>query len=94
LARAYCALLWAREKARPSAWRWKQTRSAIILDDRPARRLAQALGVPIIGTLGVLLAARQRDFLPALRPSLEALAQYDFRIAPELYKQILLDAGE
>ena len=30
----------------------------LIVDDRPARRLAQALGTPIIGTLGVLFAAK------------------------------------
>jgi uncharacterized protein len=66
----------------------------LILDDRPARRLAQALGLPIIGTLGVLLAAKQRNLLPAIRPRLDALLQHDFRIAPALYDQILLDAGE
>lgn len=66
----------------------------LILDDRPARRLAQALGLSIIGTLGVLLAAKQRNLLPSVRPSLAALLQFDFRIAPGLYDQILLDAGE
>lgn len=66
----------------------------LILDDRPARRLAQALGLSIIGTLGVLLAAKQRNLLPAVQPSLAALLQFDFRIAPALYDQILLDAGE
>lgn len=66
----------------------------LIVDDRPARRLAQALGLPIIGTLGVLLAAKQRNLLPAVQPSLAALLQFDFRIAPVLYDQILRDAGE
>ncbi|MGH7137585.1 MAG: DUF3368 domain-containing protein [Pirellulales bacterium] len=66
----------------------------LILDDRPARRLAQALGLSIIGTLGVLLAAKQRNLLPAVRPSLAALLQFDFRIAPALYDQVLRDAGE
>lgn len=66
----------------------------LILDDRPARRFAQALGLPILGTLGVLLAAKQRNLLPAIRPSLDALLQYDFRVAPALYDHILLDAGE
>ena len=66
----------------------------LILDDRPARRLAQALGLPIIGTLGVLLAAKQHNLLPAIRPSLDALLQHDFRIAPALYDQIISDAGE
>lgn len=66
----------------------------LLLDDRPARRLAQALGLSIIGTLGILLAAKRRNFLPAIRPSLDALVRYDFRIAPTLYDQILRDAEE
>ena len=32
----------------------------VILDDLPARRLAHALGLRVIGTLGVLLAAKRR----------------------------------
>ncbi|MDQ3815832.1 MAG: DUF3368 domain-containing protein [Armatimonadota bacterium] len=66
----------------------------LILDDRPARRLAQALGLSIIGTLGVLVAAKQRNFLTTICPSLDALLQYDFRISSTLYDQILLDVGE
>ena len=65
-----------------------------ILDDRPARRLAYALGIPIIGTLGLLLAAKQRKLLRAVRPCLDALTQHDFWIAPSLYEQVLRDAGE
>ena len=46
----------------------------IILDDRPARRLAQSLGLPIIGTLGILLTAKRHNLLPELRPALECLS--------------------
>lgn len=66
----------------------------LILDDRPARRLAQALQIPVIGTVGILLAAKHRSLLPAVRPSLDALIQQEFRISPRLYEQILIDAGE
>ncbi len=66
----------------------------VILDDRPARRLAHALRLPVIGTLGILLTAKQRNLLSAVRPCLDALLQRDFRIAPALHEQILIDAGE
>lgn len=66
----------------------------LILDDRPARQLAQALNLPIIGTLGVLLAAKRHGLLPAIRPCLDALLQYSFRITPALYNLALRDAGE
>jgi predicted nucleic acid-binding protein len=66
----------------------------VILDDRPARRLAQALQVPVVGTVGILVAAKRRGLLPAVRPSLDALLQHDFRISQRLYEQVLADAGE
>lgn len=66
----------------------------LILDDRPARRLAQALQVPVIGTVGILLVAKRRNLLPTIRPSLDALLQHDFCISRRLYEQVLIDAGE
>ncbi|MBA3945989.1 MAG: DUF3368 domain-containing protein [Herpetosiphonaceae bacterium] len=66
----------------------------VILDDRPARRLAQALHLPVIGTIGILVAAKRRNFLPAVRPSLDALVQHNFRISQRLYEQVLFDVKE
>lgn len=66
----------------------------IILDDRPARRLAQSLSLPVIGTLGTLLLAKKKNLIPAIKPCLEELLRFDFRIAPVLYEQVLKDAGE
>jgi predicted nucleic acid-binding protein len=66
----------------------------VILDERPARRLAQALGLPVIGTLGVLLASKRRSLLPAVRPCLDALVNVGFHISPGLYDLVLVDAGE
>jgi len=66
----------------------------MILDDRPARRLAQSLSLPVVGTLGILLLAKRKHLLPALKPCLEELSRFDFRIAPALYEQVLEAAGE
>jgi predicted nucleic acid-binding protein len=66
----------------------------VILDERPARRLAQALGLPVIGTLGVLLASERRGFLSAVRPCVDALVNFGFHISPGLYDLGLADAGE
>jgi len=40
----------------------------IILDDLAARRFARQRGLPVIGTLGVLLEARRSNLIPAVRP--------------------------
>jgi predicted nucleic acid-binding protein len=66
----------------------------VILDDRPARRLAQSLSLSVIGTLGVLLAAKRKGLLPAVQPCLDDLVATGFRITPELYDALLADAGE
>ena len=66
----------------------------LILDDRPARRLAISLGIPVIGTLGILLAAKRKGLLTALKPVLNELMQMGFFVAPALYRQVLSDGGE
>jgi uncharacterized protein len=68
--------------------------SWVILDDRPARRLAQSLGLTVIGTLGILLAAKRRGLLPAVRPCLDELIRYGFHVSADLCEQILRAAGE
>ncbi len=66
----------------------------VILDDRPARRLAKALGLPIIGTAGVLLLAKRKGLLVSIKPELDALIGFGFRISQRLYNQMLSAAGE
>jgi uncharacterized protein len=66
----------------------------VILDERTARRLAQDLGLPIIGVLGILLASKQKGLIPLVRPILDALVRNRFRITPELYEWLLNETGE
>lgn len=68
--------------------------SLLIIDERPARRLASVLNIPVIGTLGILLKAKSIGLIPELESLLESLLQYDFRISPTLYEQVLKSAGE
>jgi len=39
--------------------------SLVILDERPARKLALVLGLPVVGTAGILLAAKRANLIPA-----------------------------
>ena len=66
----------------------------LLVDERAARRIAEALGLPVIGTLGVLLAARRRGEVDAIRPLVEALQQQGFWIAPSLVERVIAAAGE
>ncbi len=66
----------------------------IILDDLAARHKAEALGLPVIGTLGILLKAKDAGHLPAIKPLLDLLRANGFHMSNDLYEQVLQDAGE
>ena len=66
----------------------------LLLDDLPGRELASSLGLPVLGTLGVLLRAKRHGLLPRIRPHLDALVRVRFRMSPALYASILRDSGE
>lgn len=66
----------------------------VILDDRPARRRARALGLSVTGTAGVLVIAKQRGIVPSVRPLLDELRAAGLRLDDELYRVVLVAAGE
>jgi predicted nucleic acid-binding protein len=66
----------------------------VILDERPARKLALVLGLPVLGTAGILLAAKRAGVIPEVRPFLDALIEHGFRISTSLRERVLADAAE
>ena len=65
-----------------------------VLDDRLARDCARSLGIPIIGTLGIVLAAKQRGWIPLARPVVEQLVARHMYLAPDLIRAALAEVGE
>lgn len=66
----------------------------IILDDKKARRVARQMGLQVIGTVGVLLRAKQRGIIGTVQPVLAALRDAGFHMTPALYAAALEIAGE
>ena len=66
----------------------------LIIDDLEGRRVAERLGIKITGTLGVLLLAKKEKLIDAVKPLLDEIVSHGFRVADELYKDILVAAGE
>ena len=66
----------------------------VILDDKLARRIAEMQRFRLTGTAGVLLRAKQKGLVPALKPIIERLLDLDFRLKPDLVKATLELAGE
>lgn len=66
----------------------------VVLDDMDARRFARRAGLPIVGTVGLLLAARLRGEIPSLKAEIERLRQFGFWISESLIQAVLQEAGE
>jgi uncharacterized protein len=68
---------------------------AVLLDDKLARRMALRFGLPVTGTLGVLLRAKQVGLVVELRSLITRLqSEGDYYIDPGLIEKALLAAGE
>ncbi len=66
----------------------------VILDDNAARLEAIEQGLPVVGTVGVLLVAKTQRIIPAVRPILDDLRAHGTRISRDLYYRALARVGE
>lgn len=65
-----------------------------VLDDLRGRRCAQALGLPLSGTLGLIVEARRRDLIPVARPLIAAIRGMGYYIDDQLVEATLHQVGE
>jgi uncharacterized protein len=68
--------------------------SMVLLDDRLARAVARMRNIPLTGTAGVLLKAKQEGHISAVAPLLDRLLQLDFRLSNAVKASILKLAQE
>jgi predicted nucleic acid-binding protein len=66
----------------------------LVIDDLPGRRAAANQGLNVIGTLGLLVRARARGVIQAVRPEMDAVIANGLYVSDDLYWQILALAGE
>ena len=66
----------------------------VLLDEIAARRVAEQLGLPVRGTLGILVEGKRRGLVPAVRPLIEMLLSSGVRLAPNLVASICAAVGE
>jgi uncharacterized protein len=64
------------------------------MDDLRARQLAEAIGLKVTGTLGILLRAKQAGLIPAVKPLVDDVTSQGFRLSPDLHRDVLGLAGE
>jgi predicted nucleic acid-binding protein len=75
-------------------WGYVNPGTEVILDDLAARRCAATLGIPVRGTLGIVITAKQRGVIPAARPVLEQLRLCGMYLSDRVINQALALVGE
>lgn len=69
--------------------------SLVLIDERRARRIAeQAYNLRVKGSAGILVAAKRKGLLAAVRPLLEAMASKGYFLSTRLIERAALEAGE
>lgn len=66
----------------------------LLIDDRRARKVATFNGIAVIGSLGVLLLAKDKGLVPAIRPLIEAIQNAGIYLGEQLVAQALQLADE
>lgn len=70
------------------------TQAVVLVDDLAARRMAQAIGLNVIGTCGLLLEAKRRNLIGAVRPPIEKLSKSGYYLSGSLIQTVCRFAGE
>jgi uncharacterized protein len=66
----------------------------LLVDDRAARRHAEALDVPVLGTLGLLVLAKRRHLVTEVQPLILAIRDGGHHISPSAMTAALMAANE
>jgi hypothetical protein len=67
----------------------------LLMDDRRARRVAElAYRLRVKGVAGVLVVAKRRGFITAVRPLLEAMRGRGYYLSQRLIERACREAGE
>lgn len=66
----------------------------VILDDMAARKTAKYLGLTVTGTMGVLVKAKQKQIIPAVKPILDEIMRNGFYISEKVVKMVLKSVDE
>ena len=60
----------------------------VIIDDYAARKTAEYLGLPLTGTLGVLIKAKRNGFIQKVMPIIDKLTMNGIYLSEDLKQQV------
>lgn len=76
------------------SWAQQYSGTEAFVDDLAGRRCAQQLSIPVRGTLGLVLVAKQRGYIPAARPVIADLKRAGMYLSDRVINQALAMVGE
>lgn len=68
--------------------------SLLIIDEKKGRKIAEELGVEIIGSLGILIKAKDKGIIQSVKEVIALIEKTNFRISEAVKKKVLNEAGE
>jgi predicted nucleic acid-binding protein len=72
----------------------RQSKCPVLMDEKRGRAVAKRERVSVLGTIGLLLAAKQEGLVPEVSPLLDQMLAHDYRLATELVERAKFMAGE
>lgn len=71
-----------------------ELKCAVLMDERLGRQAARQHGLTVIGSAGILLAAKQRGLIVAIAPFLEQWRRAGYFLSADVIRAVLERAGE
>lgn len=68
--------------------------SVLLIDDKKARKIAKLESVKFVGTLGILISAKQKGYVDLIKPLIERLEVEKIHLSTELINKALFLANE
>ena len=73
---------------------FENKKSLLIIDEIKGRKVAKEKGIRVTGSLGVLITAKEKGYLKAVKPVINKIQTTNFRISEDLIDKVLAKAGE
>jgi predicted nucleic acid-binding protein len=66
----------------------------LLIDDLKGRRHAKSLGLPVVGTAGLLITAKKRGIIPEIKPIFNALKKHRYYLSDDVLEKAIALSDE
>jgi len=66
----------------------------LLIDEKAGRRVAKANSIKVVGSLGVLIMAKQKGLIPVIKPYIDILKESKVHFSGNLLNSVLQKVGE